>query len=213
MWAVGGKSVDFRHAGMGSKNETQVAMRGVTGTAVAKEVGICFHRKGWGGKKGYLHPSKAHRRSTLVSLCGEACAHAVQAVPPLGGCKARFLRRSGQLFLHCMEGNRREDKEKRKMSPLYVTNTVGLRMIQHRQHGYLKYLQIYQMKHRRNVKHLPCVFQKKWKHCFLAWILLAFLYCAEKRLLCPLVGRSTAAKPAVVHGSTLLSTAPTVAAR
>lgn len=55
----GGKRVDFRHTGMRSKNETQVGMHGVTGTEVAKEVGTCFHCKGYGGKNGYLHPSRA----------------------------------------------------------------------------------------------------------------------------------------------------------
>lgn len=185
-------------------------MCGITGTEVAKEAGTCFAFmvKDEEVKRGYLHPSRAEAPwcdsvGKLVHMLSKLCLL-------LGDVRLVFSGFWDSSSYTAWKGTG-ERKKKRKMSSLYVTLVVGLCMMEHRQHGYLKHLQFHQMKRRRNVKHLPRVFQKKWKHCFRAWILPAFLYCAENRLLCPLVGRSTAAKPAVVHCSMLLSTACAVA--
>lgn len=71
-------------------------------------------------KKGCLHPSGAE---APWSDCGGGCAHALQAVPPLEKCKTCFFRLLGQFFLHFMEGNGRQEKEKQNVFSLYITNT------------------------------------------------------------------------------------------
>lgn len=122
MSSVCGGRVDFRHTGMSSKNKTYVGMCGITGTEVAKEAGTCFAFmvKDEEVKRGYLHPSRAEAPwcdsvGKLVHMLSKLCLL-------LGDARLGFSGFWDKLFLHCMEGNRREEKEKKNVLPLCNTH-------------------------------------------------------------------------------------------
>lgn len=96
-----------------------------------------------------------------MTVWGSLCTCSPSVSPP-GRCKACLLGLSDQLFLHCVEGNRRDDQEKRTISSLYLTNTHC--WIMHDRTQATRISKILPMSsdetEKKYVKHLPCVFWK-----------------------------------------------------